>query len=474
MNLNNSKLPPSVKTVLYRLKNNGFSCFIVGGAVRSAILNQPVYDWDIATSAKPEQVIEIFKGFDVIPTGIKHGTVTIIVDDMKIETTAYRIDGKYTDNRHPDEIIFEDTIADDLKRRDFTMNAIAYNPWDGLVDPYWGVEDIRDKVIRCVGSPSLRFHEDALRILRAMRFASQLGFDIHWQTSEAMRDSKHLLGNISKERIQSELVKILMGENASKVLIGYSDILLQIIPEMKPMVCFVQDDHRYKYDNVLSHTLHCLGYYDLRFDTDKEWNDIILRLALLLHDIEKPSTWKCSEHGYKDFSGHDEASAITARRILKRLRFSNDIVNKVCQLIDYHCIDFDGKHSTRIGIKSLLNKIGETQLRRLIALQLADLSEQDLYLTDKRRWDFVLQARYNLDKIIENDECYNLKQLAINGDDLIEAGFEQGELIGVILDALLAMVIYGIAKNDKDILLDFAKDICLGSLIEDDFMIGSC
>lgn len=470
----NIALPTSVETVLRELKDNGYEGFVVGGACRDIIMGKEPHDWDIATSAKPEQAIEVFKDFEVLPTGLQHGTVTIMVEDVPIEVTSYRIDGDYTDGRHPDEVMFTNNIELDLARRDFTINAIAYNPWDGFVDVYGGLEDIKEGVIRCVGAPSLRFHEDALRILRAMRFASQLGFDVHWQTSEAMRNSKYLLDNISKERIQGELVKILMGENASKVLLGYSDILLQIIPEMQPMVTFIQDDHHYNYDNVLTHTLRCLDYWDLRFDTDKEWNDIILRLALLLHDVEKSSTWEYDEYGCKDFSGHDKASAITARHILKRLKFSNDIVNKVCQLIDYHCFDFDGDFHPKVAVKLLLNEIGETQLRRLIALQFADLSEQCLQLTDKRRWDFVLQARYQLDEVLENDECYSLKQLAINGDDLIDAGFEQGQLIGVILYILLNTVIEEKVENDKDALLDLAKKTCFCTLVEEDAAIGSC
>lgn len=467
-------LPESVELILNMLNNNGYSAYVVGGSVRDAFMDKTPKDYDIATSAFPEQVMETFKDFEVIPTGLKHGTVTVVVDKKPIEVTSYRLDGNYTDGRHPDEVVFTDNIDEDLARRDFTINAIAYNHQEGYHDVYGGIADIQNGTIRCVGNPEGRFKEDGLRILRAMRFAAQLGFNIEKNTSKAMHDCKYMLDNISRERIQSELVKILMSDNASGILISFQDILLQIIPEMEPMVNFYQDDHYYEYNYVLDHALHCLGAWDLHFHRDEEWNDIILRLALLLHDVGKPSTWEYDEYGYKDFDGHNVTSAIMARKILKSLKFSNDIVSKVCQLIDYHCFDFDGDFHPKVAAKLLLNEIGETQLRRLIALQLADLVKQHLYFTDKRRWDFVLQAEHCLEKIIENDECYSLKQLAINGDDLINAGFEQGQIIGVILDVLLNTVIEEKVENSKEALLNLAKTTCFCTLAKEDTTIGSC
>lgn len=467
-------LPMSVKIVLEALHNNGHLAYVVGGCVRDFLLGKEPKDYDVTTSALPEQVINVFKGYEVIPTGLQHGTVTIVVGDMSIECTTFRVESGYSDGRHPDKIVFALSVEDDLMRRDFRMNAIAYSPWHGIVDAYDGVGDIENKLVCCMGKPENRFKEDALRILRALRFAAQLDFKIEENTSKAIHECKDLLNNVSRERIRDELIKILMSDNASKLLVEYQDVLFQIIPEMESMVNFVQDDHYYNYDNVLDHTLRCLDYYGLRFDTDKEWNDIVLRLALLLHDIEKPSTWEYDEYDRKDFGGHDKTSAITACHILKGLRFSNDVVNKVCQLIDYHCFDFDSDFHPKVAVKLLLNEIGETQLRRLIALQLADLSEQRLYLTDKRRRDFVLQAKHELEKIIENDECYSLKQLAINGDDLIEAGFEQGQIVGVILYILLNTVIEEKVENNKEALLNLAKTVCFCTLVEEDATIGSC
>lgn len=445
-------LPENVKVVLDALHNNGFGAYVVGGAIRSILLNRTPHDYDIATSALPEQVMEVFNGYEVIPTGLQHGTVTVMVFGEPIEITAYRIEDGYSDNRHPDRISFALSIEDDLMRRDFRMNAIAYNPWNGLVDAYNGISDIQNRTVCCMGKAENRFNEDGLRILRALRFAAQLDFEIEENTSKAIHDCKHLLDNISKERIQGELVKILMSNNGGKVFDEYRDVLYQIIPEIEDISGFKNTGHCYTYENALEHTLRCLDSYVLDLDADEDWNDIVLRLALLLHDIGKPH---CPEN-------HADVSADMAYAILKDLRFSNDVVKDTVQLIRYHCFDFDGDVHPIINVKKLLNELGETQLRRLIMLQKCHLDNQVLQLTDKRKRDFLLMTEEYLDDVLENEECYSLKQLAINGDDLVEMGVPQGRKVGVVLNRLLNMVVRGNVGNNRDELLEMAEEIIGG------------
>ena len=409
-------LPEAVKYILDTLHNNGYSCYVVGGCVRDAIMGKEPHDYDITTSAKPNKVIEIFNEYEVLPTGLQHGTVTVIIESESFEITTYRLDGKYSDARHPDNIELTDNIIEDLKRRDFTMNAIAYNPWDGFVDPFNGVDDIKNKMIRCVGSPSIRFHEDGLRILRAMRFAAQLGFDIEEQTSLAMRNSKHLLDNISKERIQGEFVKILKSEHCgSGVFEKYLDIVHMIIPEIEHKIDFSSE---YEY-NLWWRTLRymdCLGEYG-----EIDGDDIVLRLAILFYNIETSS---------------DESAKITYK-ILRDLKFSNEIVAYTTQLVSY--LDFADYTLGDIMIKQFLNDIGEKQVRRLILF--------------KKCMHSIILDEYMLNNIIENNECYSLQQLAVNGDDLIEHGIQQGKEVGNVLNSLLRRVFIDNNRNDRELLL---------------------
>lgn len=452
----NIDLPKNVMIILDTLHNNGFSAYVCGGACRDSILSKTPSDYDIATSATPDEMFEVFKDFRTIPTGLQHGTITIIIDGEAYECTTYRLDGDYSDGRRPDNVAFTTDIVEDLKRRDFTMNAIAYNPWEGFVDPFNGIDDLKNKVIRCVGSSYIRFHEDGLRILRAIRFAAQLGFDIHWKTSEALRNSKHLLNNVSKERIQSELCKILSSLNCgNNVLSKYADVICWIIPEIKPMIGFDQNNPWHIFD-AWEHTLRCMDYMYLKQE-NRENDDIILRLAILLHDIGKPHCYEADEHGYYIYPNNAEVSADMAYEVLRNLKFSNEIVNSVTQLIRYHGTQFDG---SKAQIKRLLNKIGEKQLRRLFMLRKANLL-YGMYLIlnmDRRRCE-VLIAENLLDEIIENNECYSLKQLAVNGDNLIAAGIPQGKMIGYILEALLDMVIEDEIENNREQLLQCAINV---------------
>lgn len=442
-------LPKQVKTALSELKHNGHKAYLVGGAVRDSILNLPVHDYDIATSALPEQIKNVFQNYQTIDTGIKHGTITVLIDKMPIEITTFRQDGKYSDNRRPDNVEFTNDVVEDLKRRDFTINAMAYNEEEGLIDPFNGRDDLSKRIIRCVGEPEERFNEDALRILRALRFAARYDFDIDNRTAKILKDKRYLLRNISAERINSELCNILMGVNCgTQVLRRYPEVIRQIIPEAGEMMGFSQNNPHHMYD-VWYHTLECMKY--------KAEPDLIVRLAILLHDIGKPYCYTEDENRVGHFYGHAKISAEIAEDILTRLRFSNDIKDKVVELIINHDVTFT---PTKQAVKRLLNKLGEEQLRRLLLLRAFDMHGQNYIVDSWREKKSRLEQIYPiLDSIIKENECFQLKDLAINGGDIIELGFKEGKEIGTILNALLIAVIDGDVKNEKEKLIQFVTDV---------------
>lgn len=410
-------LPENVKYILHTLNNNGYEAYVVGGCVRDAVIDREPHDWDITTSAKPQEVMEVFKNFDVIPTGLEHGTVTVIIDDeFKTEITTFRLDGKYSDGRRPDNVEFTSDIVEDLKRRDFTINAMAYNDEDGLIDPFNGRKDIKDKIIRCVGNPYDRFNEDGLRILRAIRFAAKLEFDIDDATSDAIHELRHLLDNISKERIQGELCKILSSYNCGcKLLARYNDVIKMFV-------------------NIrinFSHRLIMSNFGSL--PSDEIGDDVITRLALLFDRACYDSKFTYSN--------------------LKELKFSNEIIGYTTQLISYCGVDIP---TNKPEIKLLMNKLNNKQMRRLIFLKKCMAS-----LTEKSSPSIVqniLKSETLFNEVLNNNECYNLKQLAVNGDDLIEFGLPQGKHIGELLDYLLNLVIMGDIENKKEKLLKYIKE----------------
>ena len=409
-------LPINVRIVLDALHNSGYLAYVVGGCVRDSILGKEPKDWDVTTSAKPEQIIEVFKGYEVIPTGLQHGTVTIVVGGMSIECTTFRVEGCYTDGRHPDSVMFALSVEDDLMRRDFRMNAIAYNPWHGLVDVYNGIEDLDNNVICCMGNPYNRFNEDGLRILRAIRFAAQLGFEIENETSNAIHDCKHLLDNISKERIQSELCKILMSEQCGSILFAlYNDVFEIFLPDVK-----IGFDKRFAMSKVTS--------------SNENGNDIISRLTLLF-DGDNPDI---------------------AYKSLKELKFSNEVVTCVTQLVS-HCNN--PLPLNKYEMKLLMSKLNTEQMNRLIFINKCKAKRAG---EESSGFADVLRAKCLFDEIISNNECYNLKQLEINGNDLISLGIQQGSEIGTMLERLLNMVIEGNINNDKEELLEMAEEIIGG------------
>ena len=473
MNDMNNLIPNGAKYIIDMFAQYGHQAYLVGGCVRDIILGKTPHDWDICTDATPDRMellvhcmniheenIEkyynaigdtyIKRRIKTIPTGLKHGTLTIMINDEAFEVTTFRKDGDYSDGRRPDSVSFTNNLVEDLQRRDFTSNAIVYHINKGFIDPFNGMEDIANKTIRCVGNPNDRFNEDGLRILRAIRFAAQLGFTIE-ETSKAIHDNKHLLNKISRERIQSELFKILESDSCgNKILREYADVICVCIPEIKPMIGFKQNNPYHPHD-VWEHTLHCM---DSKFFNNDEFSfkeDIFVRLAILLHDIGKPHCYVEDINNIGHFYGHAPKSATIAEEVLKNLKCSNEVINNVCELIMFHDVEFV---LTKSAIKRLLNRLGEVQLRRLIHLRISDIRGQ---INDYERQNKCFNFNEMLNKVIKEESCFKLKDLAINGRDLISHGIPEGKVIGNILNALLTMVINDEIPNEKDKLLEVAN-----------------
>lgn len=437
-------LPQEVEKVINLLSENGYEAYLVGGAVRNFLLHKPIHDWDICTSATPEQMLKVFKKQRVIETGLQHGTITVVMDKNNIEVTTFRIDGKYSDNRKPDSVTFTDSLYEDLSRRDFTINAMAYNYDSGLIDPFGGEQDLKNKIVKCVGEPKKRFEEDALRILRAIRFACQLEFKIDEATSIEIQKQYERLKNISRERVNSEFCKMIRYPRFCQQLINYKNVFASFIPKLKDMFNFPQNNPYHQYD-VFSHTVHAL--YESKF-TD----DLIVKLAVFFHDFGKPHCYQDGEDGIRHFKGHGRISAELTDTIMMCLKFDNDTRHKVCELVHYHdaTIEVGRKY-----VKRWLNRLGEEQFRRLLDVRKADIKGQKLYYEEDRvkKIDYIKTL---LTEVLEQEECFSLKDLAINGKDLIAAGFIEGKEIGNTLSQLLCKVIDGELENDKNKLLEYA------------------
>ncbi len=427
--------------VIRELYKHGFKAYVVGGAVRDIIMNKEPSDTDIATSALPEETKEVFKSQRIVETGIKHGTVTLVTQNESIEITTFRIEEDYSDGRHPDKVDFTTDIIKDLSRRDFTMNSIAFNKSEGFIDPFNGTDDINNRIIRCVGNPEERFKEDSLRILRALRFSSVLGFEIEKETEKAMFRCKNLLSNISMERIYCETVKLLCGENVKNVLMKYAEIIAVFIPEVADMIGFNQHNYHHKYD-LLEHTATV---------TAAIAPIPHLRIAAFLHDVAKPQCLSFDENGVGHFYSHPSIGRTIADKILTSLKCDNITKEKVTTLIKLH--DSPIEESERI-IKRKLRSIGSDMLYDLISLQEADTKG----LADEfhNRSAHFTELRKLTAKILEEEQCFSLKDLEINGNDLIQLGY-CGKEIGLCLNLLLEAVIDGKAENTKEALIKIAE-----------------
>lgn len=437
------KLPEQVSYIIGELEKHGFEAYAVGGCVRDSILGRIPDDWDITTSAKPEQVKAIFK--KTIDTGIEHGTVTVMLEKTGYEVTTYRIDGEYEDSRHPKEVVFTSNLVEDLKRRDFTINAMAYSETAGLVDVFDGIGDINRKMIRCVGKAKERFSEDALRILRAVRFAAQLKFQIEEETKEAIEELAVNLKNISAERIQTELVKLLVSKEPERIKEAYElGITKVILPEFDAMMTCTQENIHHMY-TVGEHTVQALK----QVEADK-----VLRLAILLHDAGKVETKTIDEQEVAHFYGHAEKSAEISRSILRRLKFDNDTIGKVKKLIELH----DHRPSLKkSSIRRLAVKSGTELFEDLIKVKRADTLAQSEYEREEKLayLDNILQLYH---EIIRDKECIKMKDMEINGKDLLSMGIPQGKVMGEILGELFELVLEEPEKNQKEFLCEYVKE----------------
>lgn len=437
-------IPANVRDVLDRLRDNGYEAYIVGGCVRDAILGLAPKDFDITTNARPEQVISTFSdGFKVVETGVKHGTVTVVSGGENIEVTTYRVDGEYSDHRRPDSVSFTTRLEDDLARRDFTINAMAYSDEKGIIDLYGGQRDLFNRRIRCVGDPDERFEEDALRIMRALRFASRYDFNIHTDTAAAIHRKKGLLREIAVERITAELTRFIQGEAPCDLMIEFDDVFTTIIPEFAKCVKFDQHSRYHLYD-VWEHTAHAV---------ENSRNDKDIRLALLFHDIEKPSCFRTDEEGHGHFPNHEKRSAETAERIMQRMRFDKETTKNVSALIKYHYITpVDDKRV----VKRLMSALGLEMFCRLMEVMKGDSRAKQSFCLE--RVNTLDEMKCKAYEVLAAGECCSLNDLAVDGSDLENIGFE-GRKIGDALEQLLNKVIDGELPNDKHELIEAARDL---------------
>ena len=450
-------LPDDVQEIMSVIKEYGATSYVVGGCVRDSILGREPHDWDICTPALPGELLVEFeeKGYRVIPTGLQHGTITVHLNGNNYEITTFRRDGEYSDGRHPDTVEFTSDLIYDLERRDFTITAMAYNPEEGLIDPYCGYEDIQDRRIRCVGNPDDRFQEDGLRILRALRFALQLNFFIDELTERSMLDNKELINNISMERINTEFIKIINAEYVfSFPFYSYNKIISQFIPEVVPMVSFDQNNP-YHYLDVFAHSCQVLTICRL-------YNaDLITKLAAFFHDIGKPHCYQDDKNGIRHFKGHGKVSADMTDAIMRRLKFDNDTREKVVQLVYYHDATFEiGKKYVR----RWLNKIGVDQVKRLLALRRADIMGQSKYYREERiqKLDAVKEC---LEDVLKEKPAFSIKDLEIDGKDVMKYMLmDECPEVGYWLKYILKQVIDGHLRNNREDLIYYMIGVTDGWL----------
>ncbi len=435
-------IPECVKTVIGKLLEAGYEAYLVGGCVRDNLMKKTPTDYDVTTSALPDEIKNVFTEFKTFDVGIKHGTVTVISGGFSVEVTTYRVDGDYTDNRHPDAVSFTRNFYEDLARRDFTMNAVAFNEVDGLVDRFDGIGDINKRIIRCVGNPQKRFCEDALRILRALRFASTLDFNIDFETEKAIFEKKHLLLNVSSERVSEELKKLLCGKAVRRILTDYCEVLSVVIPEIADCIGFNQNTKYHIYD-VFEHTAMVVENLPERSD---------LRMAGLLHDIAKPLCYSEDKNGVGHFKGHCEKGAEIADGILKNLKSDNKLREKTVTLIKYHDMKIN---PCAVDVKRALKVLGEETYFDLVILSQADNSAKNPEYNKPE--SHYVKLREIAEKLISDNACFNLKTLAVNGEDIKEIGIKDGRKIGEALNFLLDAVIEDKVLNNKEFLLNYLR-----------------
>lgn len=434
------RLPEYAARALCRLENAGFEAWAVGGCVRDSLRGAEPHDFDLCTAARPEEMLRVFAGERLIKTGFRHGTLTVLTEGGPLEITSFRADGSYSDGRHPDGVRFVSSIRDDLARRDFTVGAMAWHPERGLFDPFGGREDLENRVLRAVGDPDMRFTEDALRILRAVRFASELGFSIEENTAAAMERQAGRLALIAPERVREELTRLLCGRWVQRTLLGYTAVIGAALPELRPMFGCTQDNPHHCYD-VWGHTVRAVGQVP---------PEPCLRWAMLLHDSGKPACKTVDEQGIGHFRGHPRASLALSRKLLPRLRFSSADTERILLLVE--------RHDTPLGdneklVRRSLSHIGEARFRDLLAIKKGDAVGQG---TSRDYVAQLFETEALLNRVLAQEQCFSLRQLAVNGADLQALGL-RGRPVGEMLHALLDAVIDGQTDNRRDTLLRLAR-----------------
>jgi tRNA nucleotidyltransferase (CCA-adding enzyme) len=427
-------------TALELLERHGFEAYLVGGCVRDSLLRRVPGDWDIATNATPEEILAVFAAYRTIPTGLRHGTVTVMIGEDALEITTYRVDGDYSDHRRPDQVTFTGQLREDLARRDFTINAMAWNPAAGLIDCFGGADDLRRGMIRCVGEPDKRFEEDALRILRAARFASTLEFSLESRTREAMLRMRPLLRHVAGERIAAELNKAILGSHFAQIFGDAPEVLAQILPELSPGIGFAQDHPAHLY-TVYEHILRAVAAAPA---------DLTIRLALLFHDAGKPSCFTVDASGKGHFYHHALASAAMAEEALCRLHYSNAWRKRVVELVRWHDAAISPAPA---AIRRWLNRMGEEVYRQLLEVQWADNAAKNPRFGTLRQKG-IEETRLALEALLQEAPCYRLEDLAIKGDDLLAAGYRPGPALKKELERLLFLVIDGVVENSREALLE--------------------
>lgn len=437
------ELPDSVRLLLNKLHNAGYEAYVVGGCVRDSLLGLTPNDWDICTSATPDEVKACFAEFKSIDTGLKHGTITVLVDDVPYEVTTFRKDGFYSDFRRPNSVTFVSDLKEDLSRRDFTINAMAYSEETGLIDYFGGKDDLTNKYLRCVGDPMKRFDEDALRILRALRFAACYALFIVPGTATAIRESCEKLQHIAAERIRVEMTKLLMGSAALGILNGYSDVVATVIPELWVCIGFNQNNKWHKY-NVYEHIAHAVANY--------KGDDPAIKWALLFHDIGKPLCYTADKNG-GHFYGHPAVSARLATEIVNRLRFDNKTADAILELVEHHDIQLA---PTYRAARRMLNALGEERCWQLLQVKRADALAH-APRAQEESLPKVKQMSQILKEVLAAEQCFSLKDLAVTGKDLMELGISQGPMVGQTLHHLLTCVMDDRIPNQKNRLLEEAQ-----------------
>ena len=437
------QLPEKVNTIIQTLQEHGYEAYAVGGCVRDSLLGREPGDWDITTSASPDETKKLFAR--TVDTGIEHGTVTVLLGKEGFEVTTYRIDGKYEDSRHPTEVIFTRNLREDLLRRDFTINAMAYNDTEGIVDIFGGMDDLKRKIIRCVGNARERFGEDALRIMRGVRFAAQLGFSLEKETKEAMTELAPTLEKISAERIQTELVKLLVSDSPELIREAYHlGITAVLLPAFDVMMRTGQETKYHRYD-VGEHTVQAV----CNVPPDK-----VLRLTMLLHDVAKPEMKTVDADGTAHFKGHDIRGEQKAKEILRRLKFDNDTIHKVTKLVRWHDYRMPAEKK---NVRKAMSKISAELFPMYLLVKRADILAHSMYRREEELENLSgLQKCY--EEIVADHECVSLKQLAVTGTDLIGIGMKPGKQIGEVLNELLRIVLEYPEFNNKEHLIRFVQN----------------